>query len=158
MVHAHVLTPEEKERFSHEIEAMIAQDPDLADRPRFSVALDEGGHPTGAVLPEPPDGPYISVWYQGSTLPDNLMTMSGAPLTDQMNPEHNNFDEGLESRNPRPVSVDPLLQGDERASARKAADAEAKKQADELQKTRTKEQEEHAKAKEAASKKAPGNH
>ena len=72
---------------------------------QWYVNLDENGAPTGTVQAEPPadpDQPYVTV--QLATVPtaDDLKTSSGAPLTDQMNPEHSFFDPGLEERNPRP--------------------------------------------------------
>ena len=96
-----------------EQEAMLnslpAADPDPLDpnrRPTHYMTLDEFGTPTGQVSVEvpPPDVPYISVMAAVPVDPDLVTTLSGAPLTTQMNPAHSNFDAGMEERNPTPDS------------------------------------------------------
>ena len=67
------------------------------------VALDLEGRPTGGLLERPPeDTPYISVTNIIGLKPEVLMTPSGAPITEHMNPEHSFLDPWLEARNPRP--------------------------------------------------------
>jgi len=73
-----------------------------ASAPAHYMTLDEFGTPTGLVSLDIPDGPYISVMATVPVDPDSVTTMSGAPLTTQMNPAHSNFDAGLEERNPTP--------------------------------------------------------
>ena len=99
---------------AEEQEAMLGKlvpvEPDPLDpnrRPTHYMTLDEAGTPTGQVSVEipPPDVPYISVMAAVPVDPDMVTTLSGAPLTTQMNPAHSNFDAGLEERNPTPESA-----------------------------------------------------
>jgi len=122
---------------------------------QWFVDLDENGTPTGTVKPEPPedpDQPYVTVLLAKAPGPDDLKTSSGAPLTDQMNPEHSFYDAGLEARNPRPPPVAIDKDGNFRRPSPVTADAaygskavtdktaeseaEAKRKADQRQKDR----------------------
>lgn len=79
-------------------------------RPTWYVLLDAEGHPTGPLLEEMPQGddePFIAVQLTPSTPADVLMTPSGAPLTERMNPMHSHYDAGLVERNPPPHVMTP---------------------------------------------------
>lgn len=134
---------------------LVTSDPDPLDpnrRPTHYMTLDEAGTPTGQVSVEvpPPDVPFISVMAAVPVDPDLVTTLSGAPLTTQMNPAHSTFDAGLEERNPTPESPMAPRSGHslsaktpaERAAAEKARQEHLKHAADDKKKA-----EEAAKAK-----------
>jgi len=76
------------------------------------VYLDEEGHPTGSLMQEMPKGddkPFAPVTFTPSSPADVLMTPSGAPLTEHMNPLHSHYDAGLEERNPTPDIAAPKV-------------------------------------------------
>jgi len=72
---------------------------------RYFIILDEKGKPSNSVTTEQPDAdtPYITVQPTPAVNTDMVMTSSGAPITEQMNPEHSFRDAGMEARNPIPA-------------------------------------------------------
>jgi hypothetical protein len=73
------------------------------------VELDEEGMPTGPAQKEPPPLGTVAARVVGYfPTQDELVTPSGAPVTDQMNPAPDFQDAGMQARNPPPdVPLDP---------------------------------------------------
>jgi hypothetical protein len=72
------------------------------------VNLDPEGNPVGPISATPPEDPlqpFITVTNTDPIAAAELTTSSGAPLTNQMNPEHSHYDQGLAERNPVPPPV-----------------------------------------------------
>lgn len=87
----------------------VAEEPASQRQRYYFLELNLEGEPVGSVLRDAPkDKPYISVL---AVLPtdSSLVTPSGAPLTDQMNPDHSFFDPALAERNPVPKNATPRI-------------------------------------------------
>jgi hypothetical protein len=98
------------------------------------LLLDENGKPgTEVVFEVPVNGePYVTVKLVTPLSPDDVMTSSGAPLTEQMNPEHSFKDAGMEERNPTPPPIGAPKEAQEahKQAVKAAADRAAGREAD----------------------------
>lgn len=97
---------------------------DLEDMPApgkvMFASIDEDGTPTGPVLMQQPlTEPFVPVQAVSPAEPPVLLTPTGAPITDKMNPGINFYDAGLAERNPIPLAEDK-----EAAVQRQAEEAE----------------------------------
>lgn len=72
------------------------------------LRLDEEGRPTGEVLDEPPkDNQEFYAKVVGvKPVHDPIVTPAGAPITKQMNPDPQLWDDGMLARNPQPEQSD----------------------------------------------------
>jgi hypothetical protein len=78
---------------------------DLKDGELGWLKLDDKGNPTGTAVREmPKEGPAARVMHIAPRDHFELMTPSGAPITEQMNPNPEMWDEGMLARNPVPGS------------------------------------------------------
>jgi len=75
------------------------------------LELDDAGLPQGDPTKEPPgtDVPFARVQASPQAVYDEVVTITGAPVTAQMNPSQSGaMDEGFLARNPPPDVLDPL--------------------------------------------------